>query len=279
MNKHLIAFLLGIGIDKKVIDELAAQKDEDTVDLTDRLQAFKDNQRTLYENDADLVAKISGAAVGKLTDSVTRKLKADFGLKPEDLKDLKKVEDIIALAKKVSSEGKDKPLQDLEQQLMAANAKIKEFEEVVIPAEQAKATSHIKSFDREVKFKSLFTDKYRVPIEAAFPSVKTALEAKYDFDFDDKGELVAYQKGTKLMAKNKDNTGVLSVSDLIKEQAEAFKFIEESNADDTGKTNPATIVKVDDPTKNDNKMNVPHLAAAQKKLDEMKKESAASAKK
>lgn len=282
MNKHFIAFLLGLGIDKKVIDELYGHKDDDTVDLTDMLEAFRAKQLTIYENDAALVSKIEDSAKGKLLTMIERKIKSDFGLTTEQIKD-KKIEEIISIAKKVSSDGKDKPIQELEQKLMDANTKLKEFEEVTLPAERDKAANHIKSFEKDNKFKSLFKpEEYRVPVDAAYSSIKAALDPKYDFDIDDAGELVAYQKGTQLRAKNNDNTGVLSVSDLIKDQSQVYKFIQESNADGDGKG--ATVatgangkpIKVDDPNKIDNKLKIPHFDAANKKLDEIKKETEAA---
>jgi hypothetical protein len=271
-------FLLSIGVPQATIDamETDAKLDASALDITKFSTDFKAAQKALAENDSELIGRIQAAEKGKQLDIVTRKLKATFNLTPELVKD-KGIEDIITLAKTESTKGLDKTAQDLQLEITGLNTKIKEFEDVKIPALLAEKDTFVKGFNIEAKIQKMLTDKkLRVPISAAYPSVKSALLEMYDLELNDKNELIAYQKGTKLQPKSTDGTKLLGVADIVQTQLETFQFIEKSNGTNT-QTTTTTQPTNEEGKKKESTLNIPHQDAAMKHLDDIKKQTAESA--
>lgn len=282
MNKHQIAFFKSVGFTQAMIDALIAIKEEDaSPDLSAQATAFRESQIKVFENDAELVAKIAGAEKGKVTDIITRKLKSTFGFSAEEIKD-KTVEELIAIAKVKATANVDKPLKDLEEQLLAANNKIKDYEENILPGEKKKSEEHIKGFKIENMISKMVDrgEDLRLPLDDAIILMNGKIGTLYDRDINDKGELVFYQKGTKLQAKSADGTKVLTAKDIIDAEMEKSQIIKKSNAEDI---DPATgkkrvVVVVEDPNKNKAGIskNI-HANKAQEALDEIKKLDEAAA--
>lgn len=275
-KSDLIKFLLSIGFAQADAERLAGNTPDDGVSAIDAAASellttsFKDNQKKIYENDADLITKIQAAEKGKQLDIITRKLKATFALPAELVKD-KSVEEIITLAKQEATKGYDKTTQDLQAEITAANTKLKEYEEVTIPGVRAEIDKHKKGFNIEQKLtKFLVEQKLRVPMDAAFPAIQNFLNSNYDVDIDDKGEIQVLVKGTKLAPTKADKTGLLTINDIVTEQLDKFQFIEKSKGDpDPKKKEIDPIV----PKEGEKKAFVPpHLEAAQKHAADVKAE-------
>lgn len=279
-KSELIKFLLSLGFVQADAERLAANTAEDGTSSIDAAaaetiaQSFKDKQKQIYENDPELIGKIQSAEKGKQLDIITRKLKSTFGLPPELIKD-KSVEEIIALAKTEATKGYDKTTQDMQSEIFAANAKLKEYEENIIPTIKSEVDKHKKTFTMQQKLtKMLAEQKLRVPMDVAFPAVENFLNSQFDLDIDDKGEVQIFTKGTKLSPQKADKTGLLSINDIVSEQLNKYQLVEKSNG-----TPAATTTNVD-PIKpgaeGDQKQKPtyvpPHLEAAKAKITQIKTE-------
>ena len=279
-KSELIKFLLSLGFAQADADRLAGNTPEDGTSTLDAAGAdalvisFKDKQKQIYENDPELITKIQAAEKGKQLDIITRKLKATFALPAELVKD-KSVEEIITLAKGEATKGYDKTTQDLQAEIMAANTKLKEYEETIIPSVRAEVDKHKKGFNINQKLtKFLAEQKLRVPMDAAFPAVESFLNSNFDIDLDDKGEFQIFTKGTKLAPQKADKTGLLTVNDIVTEQLNKFQFIEKSNGGAGGDDKKKEIIPIDpDKKKDEGKSYVPpHLEEAMKHAAAVKAE-------
>lgn len=271
-------YLKSIGVPAKAITALEkADKDDDKdFDIKPLVEDFNTSQKKLHENDPDMVAEIETKTKGKLMDIWTREIKKVFGLDASAIKD-KKLEEVIALAKTESTKGLDKTIQEVQTELTAANAKIKELEETEIPKIKGEVESEKKAFKIANKLQALLPkDDLRVPEGTAQLILNSTLSSQYDLDLDDEGNIVVFTKGKRLNPKSKDGTKLLTVQDIVSDILKENKFIKESNADDI---DPATgkkkEIKVQTPapagqTGGEKKVVLPHIAEAERHLEEMK---------
>lgn len=269
-------FLKSIGVDAKTISELtkAVKDGKDDLDVTTFVDDFKTNQKKLLENDPDLVKDIASKEKGKILDMVTRDLKKAFGLDSALIKD-KDINEVITIAKAESVKGISKDLTTIQQELVDMTAKVKDYEDVKIPAIKAEVENQRKSMviGSKLKSKLPMTD-LRVPPETVDLVLNSQLAAMYDLDLDDKGEVVIYGKGTKLYAKASDGTKLLTLDDVMTDILKKNQFIKESNADDAdGKKKniqPEKVPGADDGKEPAKNTKAPHLNRAQQHAEDLK---------
>lgn len=223
-----------IGLPQSTIKEvLAAEADnKEDFDVSAVVSSFKESQRTLFENDSDLEEKFKSQERGKLLDIWTNKLKKEFGLTSEQVKGLK-MEEVVSLAKAESVKNGSKELTQVQEELLAANNKLKEYDEVIIPGVKSEVEREKKQFRINNKLQTIIpVDKLRVPVETVHKIVNADILSKYDLDLDDKGNVNIFEKGGKLHVKNADGTKLLTIDEAIESVLKSNKFIKESNADD-----------------------------------------------
>jgi len=135
-----------IGLPQSTIKEVLAAEAENTdFDVSAVVTSFKESQRTLYEDDADLAETFKAQERGKLLDIWTNKIKKDFGLSSEQVKGLK-MDEVIALAKGESVKSVSKDIQQLQEENLTLSNKLKEYDEVVIPGVKSEVEREKKSF-------------------------------------------------------------------------------------------------------------------------------------
>lgn len=277
----MIAFLVALGFTKANAEKLAANNtDEGTSmeqkDIDALVLNYKDNQKELLKNDSEFISTIEAAEKGKNFDIITRELKSIFGLDAAELKDDKgnkrELKDVIKVAKDKLTKGLDKTTGDLQNELLQLNAKIKDYEDNVIPNTKKEVEEHKKNFNITNKLRDLVSkNKLTVPFEPVFTSLNAAIADGYKIDVDDKGELILFNKIDNTKATNKDKTGFLSVSDFINGKLTDWNFIEKSNAG-KGTTTTTTIVQPDgkiDPNKKPTHYS-PHMESALKHIETLK---------
>jgi hypothetical protein len=93
------------------------------------------------------------------------------------------------------------------------------------------------------------------------------LGEKYDLDIDEKKQLNVFLKGSKVHPTKEDKTGLLGLNDILEAKLKEWKFVEESNADQTPKT-PQNVV-IDEP-KGEKKIQYPGAKKAEEALKEAK---------
>lgn len=282
-------YLKALGVDAKTITaiEKAEEKNED-IDFKPMVDEFNTGQRKLLRNDDDFIEEIQGAERGKILDQVERKLKGKFGLKPDQIKDIgtggkpfERMEKIIDLAHGETIKGMDKSLQEVQAELTAANTRLKDLEETEIPKIKSEVEAEKKNFKIANKLSKLIpVDDLRVPLETVDLVLNPQLSAAYDLDLDDDGNVVVFTKGKRIQPKSADGTKLLTAQEIISDILKKNKFVKESNADDEKKDPPKKKVDVTDPEavrKAAVAATLPHLSAADKHLEDMRKQKEAKA--
>lgn len=270
MREKLLKLLLAIGISKANAELMIAEDTDPTkVDDAVILSEFKAHQLSLHENEPTIIKKIEASQFAKVRSEVERKLKQSFGLTHEEIVD-KTTDEIIKLAKAKASATTDKTVTELQQEILDKNNELKAIRETEIPAIKSQVDNEKKQFKiSDILTKKVSAHKLRNPLEYVTASVGSA-DPLYDLDLDEKGDLVYYLKGSKLLPKNSDGTKFLSADDIIKGKLEVAKFLVESAADDgQNKTEPVIVQAPKGESKQDF-TKIPGYEAAQKHLADMK---------
>lgn len=275
MNK-ILAILKAMGIAEAEAQKLIEASKDDAIqfDINPLVAMAAAHQRKLFENDPEIIDKFKGEERGKQLDIITRELKKTFGLSSDEIKD-KAIKDVIEFAKTKATTTTDKSVETLQNELIAANNKLKDYEENVIPSKLAEVEGHKKKITIENELTKLISSKkLRVPFEAAFPTLTGHLSNQYDLDIDDKKQLHIYLKGTKVQPTKEDKTGLLGINDIMDSKLKEWKFIEESNAGagtGTGTGQQRQQVIVDDPNGGTGKkVHFPGAEKAKAALEEAK---------
>lgn len=280
MKDDLIKLMLLLGIKQASIDAIKAKYDQPdfAIDDATRQQIIDEamaHNRGLLENDKEFISGIKGSEAAKQKDIFERKLKQQFGLTADEVKDLDTSKIIEAAHKKATTTG-TATLDELNENLTKANARIKELEDVEIPKVKGEVESEKKLFKINQKLFTHFNTSYvddkkesllRVTPEAAQTAVMAVLSGKYDIVLNDAGDDFEFrEKGTGMKPKSADGTKLLTSKDIIGEQMKSFQFIKESNApDDPTKVKPPVGTVKDTTPEEEAKLNsrFPGLKAAE----------------
>ena len=238
MNEILKKYLKAIGVDTKVIDKLEklTEEEQKTFEVTEIVTEFKDKQKSLYENDAELIDKFKKSESGKILEQVDRRLKQTFGLTKEEIEG-KTIEEKYQAAKAKLEEQYKKTDNALQEENINLTKKIKEIEEIEIPKIKGEVENSIKNYKIENALsKKIASKELRTKPEFALMAVKGKLGEKYIFDINENNELDVLTKEGKLKVKNADGTGILSADELITGVLVEGDFLKQSNADETPKT-------------------------------------------
>lgn len=273
----MIAFLVSLGFTQKNAEKIAENTpdtgaDMDQKDLDALVSSYKKSQRDIFENDADFIGKIQTAEKAKQLDIITREIKKNFDLTPDEIKD-KSIKEVIEIAKTKIGSSADKDVKTLQDELTKASARVKELEETEIPKIKGEVDGHKKTINVEnALVKYLGSKKLRVELDAAYPGLKAYLEENYDIDLDekDKKKLVLFQKGTKLSPLSADKSKTLTVDEITDGKLKEWKFLEESKADKPGKDKNIDIDDDDDKGTKTSKVYSPHADAAAAHLQAIK---------
>ncbi len=279
-KKQVTALAISLGLSKKAAEKMAEHADDKAADVEQKeideiVTDFKANQTDVFKNDPDFLKEVIGPEKGKIMDMNTRAIKSAFGLEAGEIKD-KTYEEVLKIAKDKANAGATAPVKDLQEQLMAANNKIKNFEEVVLPGKDKEKMQFEKNIKKSIKLREeLGKFKLRVAADPVFSSIDREINSAFDVDLDDSEKLVLKTKGADTFALNKDKTGKLTVNEFMSSKLTEWDFIQKSNAKDD-KTK-----KDIDPLKDEGKNKVekpatysPHIEAAMKNLENLKKDPA-----
>lgn len=278
---QLIAFFVGLGIAKANAEKLAANTPDDLADVpqTDidsTLTAFKAHQTDLFKNDADFIKQFTSAEAGRQMTIFETKLRKATGLTPDEVKD-KKMDEIIALAVDKLRKKGDVTAEELQKENVRLAAELKKITEEDIPAIKGQVDSQKKAINIETHLEKLVSaNKLRVSPTAALATIKTLLGAKYEFDFNDKGELDVFTKEGRLKPKNADGTKLLTLTELLTDTLKTEKLIEESGGGPTPppKKDPTGTIVTSDEKKAALYERYPHLKKAEENKDVVKNDIA-----
>jgi hypothetical protein len=288
MKKELFEkFLKSLGYSDARIKEITAMDEaaQAALDFTALAKEAQDGFRVLLENDEEFTGQIKGAAVGKLAGELERHIKQTFGLTAEECKgaDGKPIP-LRELVKK----GYDKQIaaggkgtEELQRELLEANAKIKKLEEEDLPAAKSSAenTRILIAKENAINKKvSAFAEKLRVPVETASFVVAAKLGELYDLDLDETGRSISKVrlKGKDIQPKSQDGTRLLTVDDIMANMLAESKFLKESNAPDDPNPGGSPIGKVSAEKKEKAMERNPHLQKAAAHLEDVKSSTTAA---
>lgn len=222
----------------------------------------------LLQEDPEFIKPLTVKIEGEQKSKLEHKLKKAAGLTAEEVKD-KKLDEIVDLAVtklKVPPAGND----DLQKELLAANAKIKKLEEEDLPGAQKAADEKITGFQKTTALlRSLGTraEKMLVGPDVVLPGIAAKFERLYNMKIDESGNVEVLTKdGTKPM--NSDKTKVLGFEDLIDAELDFMKVLKQSNGGDPDKKKTGATIE-NDPDKP--KFVLPGMKKAQQNAEDLKK--------
>lgn len=188
-----------------------------------------EHQKTLLKNDAAFVGEIQKAAKGKVLDTLDSFIKKTFALTPEEVKEAKNTNDLILIGQGKTMKTAGASTEQLQQELVAANAKVKELTETEIPKIRGEVDATKKKIHTDFKaIKLLDGLKLAVNRSAAEERLLLRIERDYDVDENEKGELIFKDKKTGLQPKSTDGTKLLLPKEIIEADFDQAGFLAKS---------------------------------------------------
>lgn len=235
-------FLNKIGVSSETISKITAEEPDSELNLDDLAKGFVSNQKSLSANDPELIKKIRDEIRGTELSKIEHKLKKQFNLSTEDVRD-KKFEEILEDASKKIRLEAGSTSEELQSKILELNNSIKKYEEEILPETKAQAQNEIKRFRRDLAIRDVLSKKNLiVGTEVVLPALNTHLN-EFIVDLDESDKLTIKTKDG-LKPLNADGTKSLSLEEIIDGQLNSMNVIKQSNAsDDPGKPTTTTTTQ------------------------------------
>lgn len=256
-------FLKKIGVKDAIIGKLTS---EDEVNIEEIISDWKNGFKNVISNDPDFIQPIKDEIRGTELSKVEHKIKKQFGLSSDEVKD-KRFDEIIATAyEKVKASGSSTS-EELQNKLMELTKENKKLMEEVIPAKEMEAAEKIKGYKKETYIRNLLGGKQLiVKPDIAYLAVQNHLNDAYQIDFEDNKPIIKTKTG--LSPLNEDGTKTLTLEEVVEKKLSEDGLIMQSN----GKANqalPTQKVKTSQITE-DRKYNLPGIKTAEENAERMK---------
>ncbi len=266
MNEITKLILLALGLTQVQIDEMS--KETPTIKQEDLMASISEHQKKLLKNDSEFIGEIKKAEKGRVLSLNEQVIRKTFGLTAEEVKD-KTFDEIVTLGHQKAVTKSGATTEQLQQELVAANTKLKNYEEVEIPKIRGEVDLKKKNIDIRAKAVSELSGfEFTSAPDYAHKVLFVDVDAEYDLDENEKGELIPKLKATGLQPKSPDGTKLLTFKDIANEKFEKAGILKKSNAK-PGDVKPGIVIKTGD----DGTVKVKSEGAnkAQAHLDEMTK--------
>lgn len=260
------AFLKKIGIKADVLNQLNS---EEEVNIDDLALSFKSGIKEVMQNDPDFIQPIKDEIRGTELSKIEHKIKKQFGLSAEDIKD-KKFDEIIATAYEKSKTSIASTTEEIQQKMMELSRENKRLLEEVIPSKEAESQAFVKQFKKENAIKSMLANKKDLLVkpDIAYLSIQDYLNKFYDLEIDDANKFVLKTKSG-LNPLNDDQTKVLSFDEIVDKKLQEDGLIRQSNGDATPSTKTVKTSVVNK-QEGDQQFYPPALKTAQENAERMK---------
>ena len=260
---NLESFLKKIGVNEAVVEKLSA---EGEVNIDEIVNNWKSGFKNVVSNDPDFIQPIKDEIRGTELSKVEHKIKKQFGLSSDEVKD-KKFDEIIAAAyEKVKTSG-NSTSEELQGKVMELSRENKRLIEEVIPAKESEIKEAIKGYQKETYLRNyLSSKKLTAKTEVAYLAVQNHLNSGYNIDFSIDGKPVFKTKDG-LAPLNEDGTKTLSLEEFIDKKLMEDDLIPKSNA---GAEMPKTQIGKTKEFTAEQKYNLPGLKSAQENVEKMK---------
>ena len=252
--KNIESFLKKIGVPQSTISKLSS---EEEVDVEPFVAGFKSSMQDVLSNDPSFIQPIKDEVRGTELSKIEHKIKKTFNLNPEEIKD-KKFDEIVVAAFEKMKNIPPQGAEELQNKLMELTKENKRLLEEVIPAKESESANAIKQYKKSNILRSTLAKRdLIVKADAILPAVESFLSSKYDYEVLDSGEIdVKTKNGLKPL--NQDGTKSLTFDELIDGHLSELQVIKQSNAGAAPAASKPNATSVDTP-----KYNIPHLQKAQ----------------
>lgn len=245
-----IEFIKSIGVPESVISALESA--DDNFDVSESVQATEDHFVNFYKE--KVKDEIHKAGKGAGYAEATTAVKKIFSLTEAEIKDVKgDFSKVLELAQgKLSDKSGNKELveqvNNLKQQVIDYENKVKEYDENVIPALKIQAQAEVK----ESKIKGMIAtglQKQKIigSPDYVVPGFTSDFLKKYKIDFDEQGkEIFTDINGAKVYNDKKQE---MTWEDALILEGKAKNIFAQSNADDKPNPSPAPSPPKGEPAK------------------------------
>ena len=257
-------FLNKIGVKTDVIEKLGS---EEEVNLDDIVTSFKGSIREVIQNDPEFIQPIKDEIRGSELSKIEHKIKKQFGLSSEDVKD-KNIDEIIATAYDKSRKSIASTTEEIQQKMMELSRENKRLLEEVLPAKEAETKEYVKQYRKETAMKSMLANKKDLLVkpEIAYLTLQDYLNKNYEVDIDETNNLLLKTKNG-LNPLNADGTKIVSFDEVVDKKLQDDGLIVQSNA--KAGTAPTQKVKTGQITE-ERKYNLPGIKTAEENAERMK---------
>lgn len=265
-------FLKAIGVKSETIEAITAAEPAEDLNIEDLSKAYISNQKTLSANDPDLIKGIKDEIRGTELSKIEHKIKKQFNLSPDDVRE-KKFEEILETAyNKVKTES-GSTSEELQGKVLELNKLVKQYEDEILPAERNKSKEAIFNFRKDLAIRDALSKKNLiVGTDVILPALNSTLNT-YKVEINDKNEIeIKTKDGLKPLSE--DGTKTLTFEEIIDNQLNSMNVVRQSNAEPGSEkiVKEETKLNSDQPDPNPNKKtySLPGLKAAAQNAQQLK---------
>ena len=265
-------FLKAIGVKSETIEAITAAEPAEDLNIEDLSKAYISNQKTLSANDPDLIKGIKDEIRGTELSKIEHKIKKQFNLSPDDVRE-KKFEEILETAyNKVKTES-GSTSEELQGKVLELNKLVKQYEDEILPAERNKSKEAISNFRKDLAIRDALSKKNLiVGTDVILPALNSTLNT-YKVEINDKNEIeIKTKDGLKPLSE--DGTKTLTFEEIIDNQLNSMNVVRQSNAEPGSEkiVKEETKLNSDQPDPNPNKKtySLPGLKAAAQNAQQLK---------
>lgn len=247
MNDKLKVLFKGLGLQESILAEI----EKEDFDVKAAITSFNNSQKEHYteivknEIKHEVEREAVSSAEGKLFHTLNNDLKKIFGVPLEAIKDLPLPEKLKFTKKQLDEAYSKNPngedITKLQAEKVEWQNKYTDLEtsltskiEEVRKEESKKTVSKLGEIELQKKFNSVPAEKIlgKKHTDGIFLAVKSLLNSKYDFSFDEKENVVPFEKGTQKRVVGKADGGkeyFVGIDDLVVSSLKELSFLNESN--------------------------------------------------
>lgn len=237
--KNAKIFLEKIGVEKDVIESLFAEEPAEEFKVEDVSKIYLDGIKEVKGEDPEMISKIRSEAKGEIMSKNEHKIVKAFGLTKEEVSE-KKFDEILDVIKSKQKEAGNNTANELQEQLLSANQKIKTFEDETIPKIKLEAADKIKMHRVKAEVNGAISGiETVVDNQVLIPVVQSHLDNNFRFEISEDGSLeIRTKEGTAPL--NKDGTKKINLDGIVKEHISSLNLLKQSNAGATAEDLPKT---------------------------------------
>lgn len=232
--KEIKEFLNMIGVEAETIEAILAEEKGENFSLEELSKKFIEKQKSLSANDPELIKGLRDEIRGTELSKVEHKIKKQFGLSAEDVRD-KKFEEILETAFQKIQADSGSSSEELQNKILELNKAVKQYEEEILPAERNKSKEEIATFRRDLAIRDVLSKKSLiVGTEVILPALNKTLN-EYNIHVNESNEIeVKTKEGLKPLSK--DGTKTLTFNEIVDRQLNEMNVIKQSNGNPNGTT-------------------------------------------